>query len=107
MYYYTRDQSGYYLYIDNEMRYIGEEVAIGFTVHPSYRKALLHKHGRVTTVEGWFDRAAAKIMKAGAPSLAEDIKMLVFSDIDPEEINKMAHRQEYLSEWIEKNNIKL
>lgn len=104
-YYYSRDKNGYHLYVGSEIRYIGKEIAIGFTIHPNYKKAILHKHGDIVTVEGWFDRAVAKIMKAGALSLTEDVKMLVFSDIDPEEINKMAHRQEYLGEWLEKNNM--
>lgn len=107
LYYYTRDQSGYYIYIDREIRYIGEKIAIGFTTHPSYRKALLHKHGSVYDVEKWFNRAVAKIIQAGAPLLAEDVKVLIFSDIDPEEVNKMVHRQEYLGEWLERSDVKL
>jgi len=107
MFYYTKDENGYCLYINEETCRIGEEIAIGFTTHPSYRKALLHRHGSVEDVGEWFDRSIAKIVRAGAPSLTEDVKMLVFSDINPDEINKMANQQEYLSDWLEKNDVNL
>lgn len=113
--YYTRRDDAYYLYTSNAMRttgeasaqYIGTEIAIGFTVHPLYGKALLHKHGSKDAVGRWFERAIAKIMLAGVPKLTEDVKMLVLSEIDPEKINRMVHRSEYLGEWLKENDIKL
>lgn len=105
--YYTKENDAYYFHVGREIRYIGGKIAIGFTLHPSYVKIILHKHGRPQDVAEWFDKAIMKIVQADVLNLVKDVKMLVFLKIDPDKINMFIRKPESLCKWAEDNNIRL
>lgn len=93
---------------------IGKEIAIGFSVLPVYESTdpedqivMMHRHGRREVVEKWFDESIKKMAAAGVKGFATDLKVLISSEIDPEDLNTMLLKPSHLGSWLRTNKIEV